>query len=89
MPRFDLTTETTRTPADAIEAARAAIRKMTPEAFAALGLEQVAYIRPVTTPSGVMVGVFSASGERVALMADSAAAVGAIIQHEMIPASVH
>ena len=88
MPRFNLE-ETTRSSADVAEAARAAIRRMTPEAFAALGLEQVAYVRPVTTAGGVMFGVFSASGERVAVMADSASAIGAILQHEMVPATIH
>jgi hypothetical protein len=43
----------------------------------------------VTTAGGVMFGVFSASGERVAVMADSASAIGAILQHEMVPATIH
>lgn len=64
-------------------------RLMSAEAFAALGLEEMAYVRPVVEDGEAMFAVFSASGQRLALMGDRDTAMAAILQHDMIPVSVH
>lgn len=66
------------------------IRQMSQGDLAALGLQGIAYVRPVTTAEGVQVySINAADGTRLALAATQAQAIAAIRQHELEPVSVH
>ncbi len=58
--------------------------------FASLGLEQVAYIRPVTLPDGKhAIGVFAADGRPLAGAPNIEVAQALVRQNELEPALVH
>jgi hypothetical protein len=58
--------------------------------FAVLGLEQLAYIRPVTLPDGKhAIGVFAADGRPLAGAATIELAQALVRQNELEPTLVH
>ena len=58
--------------------------------LAVLGLQGVAYVRPLKTPEGAAVfAINAADGTRLAIAATEAQAVAAIREHELEPVSVH
>jgi hypothetical protein len=64
------------------------VQSLSPGAFAHLGLEQVAYVKPVAgEPSGF--AIHAADGTRLALVADLATALAAIRERDMQPMAVH
>ncbi|WP_174502705.1 DUF1150 family protein [Acidiphilium sp. C61] len=63
--------------------------QITESQLAELGLEEIAYVRPIMTPSGPAFGVFAANGVPMAIAADNNVARAAIVQHELAPVSVH
>lgn len=66
------------------------LRTLSSAEFAALGLEQMAYIRPVTLPDGKpAIGVFSADGRPLAGATSIEAAQALVRQNELEPALVH
>lgn len=62
---------------------------MTEAQLADLGIEEIAYIRPIMTPNGPAFGVFAANGTPIAIAPDNSVARAAIVQNEMAPVSVH
>lgn len=71
-----------------IEAPTATL-KVTPEQLGALGMEQVAYLRPVTLEGGeAAIGVFAADGRPLAAAASMALAQALVRQNDMEPAYV-
>ncbi|CAG4917544.1 unnamed protein product [Acidocella sp. C78] len=62
---------------------------ITESQLADLGLQEIAYVRPIMTPSGPAFGVFAANGVPMAVAADNNVARAAIVQHELAPVSVH
>jgi hypothetical protein len=67
----------------------AQLRQITPKEFASLGLEDVAYIKPVSINDGKAFAIHTADGTPVAVVPDLAVAVATVRQHEMEPLSVH
>jgi len=65
------------------------LRQITPEAFAALGAPELAYIRPVASLEGPVFGIFSADGNQVGLAESAAVALAAAREHGLEPVSVH
>lgn len=63
--------------------------QITESELAELGMEQVAYVRPVATANGPAFGIFAANGTPMAVAPDGLLARAAIVQHDMAPASVH
>ncbi len=61
----------------------------TPAEFAAFGLEQVAYLRPVQTPEGHAIGVFAADGRPLATAPSTELAQALVRQNDLEPALVH
>jgi hypothetical protein len=57
--------------------------------LAALGLQEVAYVKPVTVEGANAFGVYAADGTEIAIMADRDIAMAAIRQHDLAPVSVH
>ena len=66
------------------------IRQMSQGDLATLGLEGIAYIRPMTTAKGVEAfAITAADGTRLAIAATEAQAIAAIREHELELVSVH
>jgi hypothetical protein len=59
------------------------------DAFATLGLEQVAYVKPVITDDEVGFAIHAADGTRLALLSNRMTAFALIRRHDLEPASVH
>jgi len=67
-----------------------ALRYMTSDAFAHLGIEQVAYVKPVTLEDGRDVfAVHAADGQEMAVIADREVAFATVRQNDLEPVSVH
>ena len=65
------------------------LRAISPEEFALLGMQDLAYVKRVTVDDETAFGIFAADGTQVALLPDRAVAFAAVRQHEMQPVSVH
>ncbi len=66
------------------------LRAITPFDLAVLGLERLAYVKPVTTEDGVTVyAIHAADGSEMGVIDDFETAFAAVRQHDMEPASVH
>lgn len=59
------------------------------EALAALGTEEIAYVKPDRVDGQIVYFVFSASGEQLGGFAGRDVAFAACRQHELEPVSVH
>jgi hypothetical protein len=58
--------------------------------FAAFGLEEVAYLRPVQMPDGInAIGVFAADGRPLATAPSTELAQALVRQNDLEPALVH
>ena len=76
---------TTDTPATVI----LDIRKLTPADLGKLGLQEMAYVKPVILNGAHAFAIHAADGTPMAVAPDQNLAVAAIVQHEMVPALVH
>lgn len=61
----------------------------TRQQLAELGLGGLAYVRPVVVDGQSAFAIFGADGQQIGLAPDRALADAAIVQHEMVPVSVH
>lgn len=67
-----------------------AIKQITAEQFALLGIADIAYIKPVTGEKGEhLFAIHAADGRQVGVMADREVAFAAVRQNELEPVSVH
>jgi len=64
-------------------------RYMTDEDFAALGADEVAYIKPVSLPSGIRFGIFAGDGREIGMADDFEAAHFAAVNHDFLTVSLH
>ena len=65
------------------------IGSLTPQDLMALGLEQLAYIKPVEVEGDAVFAVHAADGTQIAIMKSRDSAVAAIRHHELEAMSVH
>ena len=65
------------------------IRKLSQMQLLQLGMEQLAYVKPVWMDGATAFAIFAADGSPMAVAADCDMAVAAIMEHEMVPALVH
>ena len=65
------------------------IRHISTEQLAQLGMQQIAYVKPVVVDGTAAFAIHAADGTPMALAAGLDVAVAAIVQHEMVPAQVH
>ncbi|HVB68323.1 MAG TPA: DUF1150 family protein [Acetobacteraceae bacterium] len=65
------------------------IRHLSESQLARLGLSQIAYVRPVVVDGTPGFAIHAADGTPMAVAPDQATAVAAIMQHEMVPVTVH
>jgi hypothetical protein len=78
-------------PADegAAMAAIVDIRHISTEQLAQLGMQQIAYVKPVVVNGTAAFAIHAADGTPMAIAGGLEVAVAAIVQHEMVPAQVH
>ena len=65
------------------------VRHMTTDQLGALGMTHIAYVKPVVVNGLAGFAIHAADGTPMALADDRATAMAAIVQHEMLPLSVH
>jgi hypothetical protein len=65
------------------------VRHMTTDQLGALGMSHIAYVKPVVVNGTMGFAIHAADGTPMALADDRATAMAAIVQHEMLPLSVH
>ncbi len=65
------------------------IRHLSPLEFARLGVSQIAYIKPVMVEGSRAFAIHGADGAPLAMTQDRELALAAIVQHEMVPISLH
>lgn len=65
------------------------IRNLSALEFARLGVSQIAYIKPVMVEGGRAFAIHGADGAPLAVTQDRDLALAAIVQHEMVPISLH
>jgi len=65
------------------------VRKLSPDDLGRLGLQEMAYVKPVTVNGTHAFAIHAADGTPMALAQDCTLAFAAIVQHEMVPAHVH
>lgn len=65
------------------------IREMTAQDFVALGVSDLAYIKPVEIDGQGLYAVFAADGTQVVVLPSREVAVATIRRHDLEPVSVH
>ncbi len=65
------------------------IRHLSTAQLAQLGLQQIAYVKPVVANGEHCFAIHAADGTPMALADNRDVAIAAIMQHEMVPAQVH
>lgn len=65
------------------------IRHLSEAQLAQLGVQQIAYIRPVVVNGEAGYSIHAADGTPMALAGDRDVAIAAVLQHEMMAALVH
>jgi len=65
------------------------LRHISTEQLAQLGMQQIAYVKPVVVNGAACFAIHAADGTPMAIAGGLDVAVAAIEQHEMVPAQVH
>jgi hypothetical protein len=65
------------------------VRHLSEQQLAALGVSQIAYVKPVTVNGVQGFAIHAADGTPMAVAGDRDVAVAAVMQHEMLAVSVH
>jgi len=67
----------------------AKLRYFSPQEFAHLGMQDVAYIRGIKVNDEPAFAIYAADGSQIAVMRDRDVAVAAVLQQDLEPLSVH
>jgi hypothetical protein len=73
----------------AVEPVLIDVHNISPQQLATLGLQQIAYVKPVMVQGKPAFAIHAADGTPMALAEGRDIAFAAIVQHEMVPALVH
>ncbi|HWK46228.1 MAG TPA: DUF1150 family protein [Stellaceae bacterium] len=65
------------------------LRHISPKDFAALGMQDLAFIKPIVVNDEVGYAIHAADGTQMAVIADRDVAFAAVRQHDLQPVSVH
>jgi hypothetical protein len=65
------------------------IHHITAAQLASLGMEEIAFVKPVMTENGPAFAIHAADGTPMAIASNSPLAQAAIIQNDMLPSLVH
>jgi hypothetical protein len=71
------------------EIAAVDVRHLSEQQLAALGVSHIAYVKPVVVNGVQGFAIHAADGTPMAVAGDREVAVAAVVQHEMLPVSVH
>jgi len=77
------------TPAAVQEAVAFDVRHLSEQQLAALGVSHIAYVKPVMVNGVQGFAIHAADGTPMAVAGDRDIAIAAVMQHEMLPLSVH
>ncbi len=72
-----------------IDKAAAYLRQLSPQDFAAFGVDHVAYVRPVTVDGAPAFSVHAADGTPLTVLPEREVAFATVRQNDMEPLSVH
>lgn len=64
-------------------------QRLSPEQFALLGVENIAYVKPKMLNKRQLFAIHTADGSEVAVVGDRELAFATIIQNDLEPVSVH
>src|ERR1700684_1068705 len=76
-------------PASAQDMVAFDVRHLSEQQLAALGVSHIAYVKPVTVNGVRGFAIHAADGTPMAVAGNRDLAVAAVVQHEMLPLSVH
>jgi hypothetical protein len=62
---------------------------LSPRAFKALGIEEIAYVKPIVDDTGSTYAIHAADGTRLAIVEDRLVAFATIRRNDLEPASLH
>lgn len=79
-------TDTNSTPAAAVNFD---LRMLSPDDLGRLGMQQMAYVKPVIFNGAHAFAIHAADGTPMAVAPDQTLACAAIVEHEMVPLLVH
>jgi hypothetical protein len=65
------------------------LRQLSANELGLLGMEDLAYVKPVVIDGAGAFAVYAANGTQIAVMADREVAFAVVRQHDMEPVSVH
>jgi hypothetical protein len=65
------------------------VRHISSEELENLGMDELAFVKPVMTETGPAFSIHAADGRQLALTSSEALAAAMIIQNEMLPKLVH
>jgi hypothetical protein len=65
------------------------LRHISPQDFAAMGVQQIAYIRPVVVNGVTAYAIHAADGTQIGMAPQRDLAFAAVIQNELEPVSLH
>jgi hypothetical protein len=65
------------------------VRHLSEQQLAALGVSHIAYVKPVVVNGVAGFAIHAADGTPMAVAGNRDVAVAAVMQHEMLPLSVH
>ena len=65
------------------------VRHLSEQQLASLGVSHIAYVKPVTVNGVQGFAIHAADGTPMAVTGNRELAVAAVVQHEMLPLSVH
>jgi hypothetical protein len=65
------------------------LKTLSPEDFGSLGVNVVAFVKPVTIDAQAGFAICAADGRQMAIVSDHDQAVTAILQNDLEPVSVH
>lgn len=65
------------------------LRTLSPTDFAALGMSDIAYVKPVELDGRIAYGIHAADGTQMAVVNDRELALAAVRQHDLEALDVH
>lgn len=65
------------------------VRHLSEQQLASLGVSHIAYVKPVTVNGIQGFAIHAADGTPMAVAGNRDVAIAAVVQHEMLPLSVH
>ncbi len=65
------------------------LRHISPQEFALLGMQDLAYVKRVTVNDEAAFAIHAADGTQVAVLPDRDIAIATVRQHDLEPLSVH